>query len=178
MHSFSMTASLHLGLVSKIALYSLSNKIKYYISIVIIQLLNKYAMGNKIAPLWRAWLASLGTYAKGVQFYCPSCTYLAISYCPIFPFLVHCVRSIRRKEEVINCRNPGNHKTVLFRNDVLLSYFCYIGVKCNHWHFMSYAQEPQTQVGSGHPLALFRKKRLALNEMFQRNASQFAIFYI
>ena len=33
----------------------------------------------------------------------------------------------RRKEEAeaINCLNPGNHKTVLFRNNVLL--FCYIG---------------------------------------------------
>ena len=27
-------------------------------------------------------------------------------------------------------------------------------------------------------LSLFRKKRFALNEMFQRNASKFAIFYV
>ena len=36
--------------------------------------------GNTIAPLRHAFLASLGTCAKGVQFYCPSRTYPAISY--------------------------------------------------------------------------------------------------
>ena len=29
-----------------------------------------------------------------------------------------------------------------------------------------------------HSFALFRNKRFALNEMFQRNASKFAIFYV
>ena len=28
--------------------------------------------------------------AEGMQFYCPSCTYAAIPYCAIFPFLEHC----------------------------------------------------------------------------------------
>ena len=47
--------------------------------------------GNKIAPLRHAWIASLSTYAKGVQFYCPSRTYPAIPYCTTFPFLAHYV---------------------------------------------------------------------------------------
>ena len=40
--------------------------------------------GNKIAPLQHTCLTSLGTCAKGVQFYCPSHTYPAIPYCTIF----------------------------------------------------------------------------------------------
>ena len=47
---------------------------------------------NKIAPLRDACLTSLGTCAKGVQFYFPSRTYAAIPYyCTIFPFLAHYV---------------------------------------------------------------------------------------
>ena len=34
-------------------------------------------------------LASLGTYVKGVQLYCPSRTYAAIPFCTIFPILAH-----------------------------------------------------------------------------------------
>ena len=47
---------------------------------------------NKIAPLQHLCLASLGTCAKGVQFYCPSCTYSAIPYfiALFFHFLAHC----------------------------------------------------------------------------------------
>ena len=32
-------------------------------------------------------------------------------------------------------------------------------------------------VSDGNAITLFRNKRFALNEMFQRNASKFAIFY-
>ena len=40
--------------------------------------------GNKIAPLRHVCLTSHGTWAKGVQFYCPSNTYSAIPYCTKF----------------------------------------------------------------------------------------------
>ena len=57
------------------------------------QMLDKCLRGNEIASLWHAFLASLGTCAIGVQFYCPplvSRTYPAIPYCTIFPFIAHC----------------------------------------------------------------------------------------
>ena len=47
-------------------------------------MLDKCLRGNRIAPLQHAYLSSLGTCAKGVQFYCPSHTYRAIHYCSIF----------------------------------------------------------------------------------------------
>ena len=61
--------------------------------------------GNKIAPLWHTCLASLGTRAKGVQFYCPSRTYPAIPYCTIFPFLEHCVSEKKCKPFRIGISN-------------------------------------------------------------------------
>ena len=56
-------------------------EIKYYL---LIQLLDKCLRGNKIASLRHSCLTLLGTCAKGVQFYGPSRTYLAILYCNIF----------------------------------------------------------------------------------------------
>ena len=52
-----------------------------------------YKRGNKIAPLWHACLTSLGTSAKGAQFYYPTRTYPAIPFFTIFPFLKHCAIS-------------------------------------------------------------------------------------
>ena len=51
-----------------------------------IQLLDKCLRGAiKLHPF--------GILAKGVQFYCPSCTYLAILNCTIFTYLGHCVHA-------------------------------------------------------------------------------------
>ena len=63
--------------------------------VLIIKLLDKCLRGNKIAPLQHAWLTSLSMCAKGVQFYCPSCTYPAIPYCTISPFLAHSASTMR-----------------------------------------------------------------------------------
>ena len=53
-------------------------------------MLDKCAYGAiKLHP-FSSCLASLGTYTKEAQFYCPSHTYAAIPYCTIFPFLDHC----------------------------------------------------------------------------------------
>ena len=49
--------------------------------------------GNKIAPL-----PSLGTFAKGVQFYCRSRNYPEIPYCTIFPFLAHFANKADKKK--------------------------------------------------------------------------------
>ena len=75
-HLFSICASLCLTLVSKIT-----------------QLLDECLRDNAIATpaLCHACLTSLSTCAKGVQFYCPSCTYPAIPDCTVFPFLAHYV---------------------------------------------------------------------------------------
>ena len=55
--------------------------------------MDKCLWGNKIALLQNACLASLSTCAEGVQFYCPSCTYLAILNCTIFTYFGHCVHA-------------------------------------------------------------------------------------
>ena len=54
-------------------------------------MLDKCLRGSKIALVQHSCLASLSNCAEGVQFYFPSCTYAAIPYCNIFPFLDHYV---------------------------------------------------------------------------------------
>ena len=43
-------------------------------------------MGNKIASLQHAYLASLSTWAEGVQCYWPSRTYATIPYFPLLAY--------------------------------------------------------------------------------------------
>ena len=90
------------------------------------QLLDKCLKGNKIAPL--------RTCVKGVQLYCPSCTYPAIPYCTIFLILEHSAVLLHTRVKLKSVIVVVGKLTLLSENSILLSNFsvsfCSVASSC------------------------------------------------
>ena len=87
-------------------------------------MLDKCKRGNEIAPLWHKCQAKWGMCAKGVQFYCPSSTYLAIVLLVLY-FIAFNYRAIfdTNAERSEACMLKGcikNWSTVKLYNKVLI----------------------------------------------------------
>ena len=85
------------------------------------QLLDKCLRGNKIVPLQHACASPLRTCVKGVQLYCPSCTYPVIPYCTIFLILEHSAVLLHTRVKLKSVIVVVGKLTLLSENSILLS---------------------------------------------------------